>query len=362
MRRTLPILWTAGLAISLTTCTSAAAPSVVGTPSTDPGSSPAPFGPSGRETIAFHADPGGRDDTYVMSAGGTDLTAVTGGMETIAQPYWSPDGRRLVVACCTSDFGHLFLVEAPGTEPVELAPDTPGATSPAWSPDGSRIAFESIDDGSLYLVDMSGPQPGAPRPLGVSGSAPSWSPDGGRIAYFAERDGNLDIATVGADGTDLEWLTRDGAPDHSPRWSPDGQRIAFVSERDGDQDVYVMDADGSNQIDVSADRWPDDFPTWSPDGRLIAYVAYLDGADPLTIGDGDAEIFIVAPDGSRRQDVSRNAAWDGDPAWSPDGSRIAFTRRSGHAEVYVMRRDGTGQRRLRGTPGAANDCCPAWRP
>jgi Tol biopolymer transport system component len=362
MRRRWPVLWAAGIAFGLATCTSAAGPSVVSDAPADPGGSPASFGSGERGTIAFHADPSGRDDTYVMTVGDTDLTAVTDGMETIAQPYWSSDGQRLVVACCTSGFGHLFLVDAPGTEPVELAPDTPGAASPAWSPDGSRIAFESIDDGSLYLVDVTGPQPGAPRPLGVSGSAPSWSPDGGRIAYFAERDGNLDIATVAADGTDVEWLTRDRAQDYSPSWSPDGRRIAFVSERDGDQDVFVMDADGSNQIDVSADRWPDDFPTWSPDGRLIAYVAYRDGADPLTIGDGDAEIFIVAPDGSGRQDVTRNPAWDGDPTWSPDGSRIAFTCRTAHAEVYVMRRDGTGQRRLRGTPGVANDCCPAWRP
>lgn len=135
-----------------------------------------------------------------------------------------------------------------------------------------------------------------------------------------------------------------------------------MSERDDDQDIYVMEADGSEQLDVSRNPWPDDFPAWSPDGRLIAYVAYLNGADPLTIGDGNAEIFVVAADGSDNRNVSRNPAWDGDPSWSPDGSEIAFTRRTDHAQVHVMRPDGSSERDLPGLPGTANDCCPAWRP
>ena len=347
-----------GIVLIVAACTSEPRP---GVPSSSAPAA-ASFGPSDRAAIAFHADPGGRDDTYVMSAAGTDVTAVTDGVETVAQPYWSHDGARLVVACCASGIGRLFLVDGPGAEPVDLAPDVSGAVNPAWSPDGSTIVFESIDDRSLYLVDVSGPARGEAQPLGVSGAGPSWSPDGARIAYFAEAGGNLDISTVSADGTDVERLTGDTAADYSPQWSPDGRHIAFVSERDGNQEIYVMNADGSHQIDVSIDRWPDDFPTWSPDGRLIAYVSYLDGADPLTIGDGNAEIFTVRADGSHGRDVTLDPAWDGDPSWSPDGSRIAFTRRTNHAEVWVMRMDGTAKRRLRGNPGSANDCCPAWRP
>ena len=188
-------------------------------------------------------------------------------------------------------------LDAPGSEPVEIAPEVAGANNPAWSPDGSAIAFESIDDGSLYLVDVSGSVPGTPRPLGLSGAGPNWSPDGERIAYFADNTGGPDIYTAAADGTDVERLTRNAVPDYSPHWSADGL-IVFVSERDGDQDIYVMEADGSDQLDVSRNPWPDDFPALSPDGRLIAYVAYLDGADPLTIGEGNAEIFVVAVDGS----------------------------------------------------------------
>ncbi len=157
-------------------------------------------------------------------------------------------------------------------------------------------------------------------------------------------------------------LTDDPATDYSPRWSPDGERIAFVSERDGDQDIVVMAADGSGQIDVSDDPDVDDAPAWSPDGGSIAFVAYLHGADPFTIGQGDAEIFVVRADGSHKVDVSRNHAWDGDPAWSPDGRSIAFTRRTDHAQIFVMRANGNDQRRLRGVDGLRERLLPRVAP
>jgi Tol biopolymer transport system component len=340
-------------------CTGDASPPSPTPPSTtSPASS---FGPADEAPIAFHSDPAGSDDTYVMAPDGREVTPVTEGMETIAQPFWSPDGTRLVVACCASGPGTLFLLDGPGAEPIELAPGVEEATSPAWSPDGSRIAFESVSTRSIFVVDVAGATPGAPVEL-LPGAGPSWSPDASRIAYFAEVDGNTDIFSASSHGTDVTRLTDDPGPDYSPRWSPDGERIAFVSERDGDQDIVVMAADGSGEIDVSDDPDVDDAPAWSPDGGSIAFVAYLHGADPFTIGQGDAEIFVVNADGSHKVDLSRNHAWDGDPAWSSDGRSIAFTRRTDHAQIFVMRADGNDQRRLRGVDGLANDCCPAWRP
>jgi TolB protein len=241
-------------------CTSGAGPP------TDPraaSSSPRPtsesvsFRSSGEPLIAFHSDPGGRDDTYVMSTDGREVVAVTEGMETVAEPLWSPDGTRLVVECCTGSHGGLYLLDGPGAEPIELAPGIEGATAPAWSPDGGTIAFESIADRNVYVVDVAGAEPGSPVRL-AAGGGPSWSPDGSRLAFFAEVGGNPDIYSMANDGADVMRLTDHPAADFSPIWSPTGGRIAFVSERDGDQDIVVMASDGTHETNVSANGVLDD--------------------------------------------------------------------------------------------------------
>jgi Tol biopolymer transport system component len=323
--------------------------------------SPGPSLPPTADLIAFHSDPGGRDDTYAMNPSGA-VISLTDGMETIATPYWSPDGTRLVIECCAGDFGPLYVLGTDGSGIVEITPDIREASGPAWSPDGASVAFESVVDHSIYSVDVNGPRPGQPRRIVSPGAGPAWSPDGSRIAYFAGRGRDLDIYSIVLGSSAPVRLTASPGPDYSPRWSPDGRWIAFVSERDGDAEIYVMAADGTAQRNLSKDPAQDDFPTWSPDGSQLAYVSFRRGADPHTIGEGNAEIFLVRPDGSGKRNLTRAPSWEGDPAWSPDGRSVAFTRRTDHAEIFVVSVEGGSFRHLPGLPDGANDCCPAWRP
>jgi dipeptidyl aminopeptidase/acylaminoacyl peptidase len=130
-------------------------------------------------------------------------------------------------------------------------------------------------------------------------------------------------------------------------------RIAFMSTRDDTWAVYAMSPDASAQTRLTFGDDRDCDPAWSPDGARIAFVSYRDGNAP--------EIYSMSADGSGRTRLTANAAWDGTPAWSPDGTRIAFrSNRDGDDEVYVMNADGTGQTRLTFNPGA--DRRPAWSP
>ncbi|HEU5066508.1 MAG TPA: hypothetical protein VFT86_11665 [Gaiellaceae bacterium] len=83
-------------------------------------------------------------------------------------------------------------------------------------------------------------------------------------------------------------------------------------------------------------------PAWSPDGRKIAFVGMAD--------DGNTDVYVVGADGLGRKRLTRHPGVDGNPAWSPDGRKIAFTRGVGRccAEtyIYVMNADGSRQRRL----------------
>ena len=94
------------------------------------------------------------------------------------------------------------------------------------------------------------------------------------------------------------------------------------------------------------------FPAWSPDGTKIAFTSLRDGND---------EVYVMNADGSGQTNLTSNAAQDWLPGWSPDGTKITFASyRDGNYEIYVMNADGTGL--VNRTSNAANDYYSAWSP
>ena len=135
-------------------------------------------------------------------------------------------------------------------------------------------------------------------------------------------------------------------------------KIAFVSTRDGNQEIYVMNTDGSNQARLTNNTYPDVEPAWSHDGSKIAYVS--------RVGEGNWDIYVMDADGSNQTRLTFNLAREGSPAWSPDGARIAFTcTRQGHQEIFLMDADGSNQiplTNLQPTGIFRRYSWPAWSP
>ena len=231
--------WLVGLSLVAIACTSTPPDAARGSSSAGATTSSSP-GWDARTTIAFHADPGGRDDTYVMDAAGAHVVAVTDGIETVAQPIWSPDGERLLLTCCTSGFGRLLLSDGPGTPSSTSHRMCRISPTPlvAGRPRG-RVRIEPRTGCCTSRTSEDG-HAGRARPLGVSGAAPSWSPDGTHLHVL--RGGRREPRHLrgGCRRIGHPAVDRDAAPEYSPVWSPDGEHIAFISERDGDQDVIVM--------------------------------------------------------------------------------------------------------------------------
>jgi len=125
-------------------------------------------------------------------------------------------------------------------------------------------------------------------------------------------------------------------------------KIAFDSNRDGNDEIYVMNADGTGQTRLTNNAASDVGPAWSPDGTKIAFNRGFD-------------IFVMNADGSSQIRLTSSAAMNIAPAWSPDGTKIAFhSSRDGNFEIYVMNADGSNPTRL--TSNAAGDFAPAWSP
>lgn len=325
-------------------------------------SAPAPPQPG---VIAFHSDPNGRDDFYVVSPDGSGLRRLTSGAETVAFPVWSPDGARIAYVCCTGGDATVWVMDANGLNQVQLT--TAPSGEPAWSPDATRLAFANYSDETVWTANADGSDA---RSTGQQGGGPAWSPDGTRMVFFSRRDfpaldQHNEIYAANADGADAVRLTNNQVEDVLPNWSPDGTRLVWVRTVDGVPHLFVMASDGSAVRQLTRGADIDDAPAWSPNGSRILFVRYLEGADPYTLGQGNAEIFTVSPNGGAAANLTHNPQWDGYPAWSPDGSHIAYSLNDGtQFNLQVMDADGSHLRQLPGPadPGIANDCCPAWRP
>ena len=262
--------------------------------------------------------------------------------------------------------GRLYTVDPATGAETDLGP----GTSPAWSPDGTKLAF--LDFGvSVMNADGSGR-----RRLHFSGSdrRPVWSPDGTRVAFgsgTSPGNGSLliadvasgDIRDVVSTGVRLDWL---------PSWSPDGTQLAYTEG--ADIDLMAVRADGSGRRILSAGTGIDAAPAWSPDGTQIAFFRTAAGYPSLHVVAADRESVMA-----RRLTQSLTAfaafmpARADAPAWSPDGTRIAFTTsellsyysRGGpifSGAVHVIDAEGTLERRLT-TPGAVPGYhAPTWSP
>jgi TolB protein len=266
----------------------------------------------------------GVDGTYLISPDGSGLKHVS------PRPYfsWSPDGAHLVVGS-----GGLDIVDTSGRVVRELT-RRHGDSHPAWSPDGRWIAFRNGE--GVWLLPAQG---GTPRLLvsarpSLWSQRISWSPNSAHLVYTAQhRRGTSwddEMHVVNRDGTGERIVASSPAKERDPTWSPDGTRIAFSSASGRQRDVFVVDVDGANLRNVSSSPGYDGEPAWSPDGSMLAVASWRSGVEA---------IYVLAPSGGSAREVTRfpEARW---PAWSSDGSHLAFTgggecRRTGSLVIPV---------------------------
>ena len=327
------------------------------------------WSPDGRR-IAFMSYRDGDPDIYVMDDDGTNLTNLTqqDGDYQYWAPAWSPDGRRIAFMSDLSDRDgdpDIYVMDDDGTNLTNLTQHDASDWGLAWSPDGRRIAFMSDRDGNtgIYVMDDDGTNLTKLTQHDASDSRPAWSPDGRRIAFRSDRDGNYGIYVMDDDGTNLTKLTQHASYYWDPVWSPDGRRIAFMAQSFGNNNIYVMDDDGTNLTNLTQHAVEGEAPAWSPNSRHIAFISNSD----IYVTDTDGIKFIKLI-----QDAVGGFYGSGAPAWSPDGRRIAFvSRRDGNRNIYVMDADGIDltndgiyftNPNLNLTQHAASDWDPAWSP
>jgi TolB protein len=231
---------------------------------------------------------------------------------------------------------------------------------PAISNDGRLLAYTTMVSGAsagwqLRVVDA---ETGRPRTFSNATAStmgnPEFSPDGKRLWYsMTINESPMQIVTSAVEGGARERISRVGAIEISPRVNPrNPSEVLFISGRNGRPQLYRMNADGSAIAMITTGDGEVANPAWSPDGRKVAF-AWTRGYDP-----GNFNIFVM--DVSTRQFVqlTRQNGSNENPFWAPDGVHLVFSNeRGGRKQIYSMLANG---QRLKQLTTQGDNVQPVW--
>ncbi|MEV6874265.1 VWA domain-containing protein [Amycolatopsis sp. NPDC051128] len=280
--------------------------------------------PDGR-SVAFASERTGSRKLFVIGVDGRGLRQVTSGPAADDSPSWSPDGTRLVFSSTRDDpAGDIYTVPAGGGVPTRLTADPAADTQPAWGP--ARIAFTTTrfhPAGDVVLMAETGGAVTRAVPDPGDSSEPAWSRDGGRLAFTTHAPDPLGDVKQIAGGRISVVSALPGVGETEPAFRPNGQPVFTELRSDDTTDIWSADATGGDRRDITNRPGADEAdPAFSADGTLLAYTEFGPGESSAS------QIVLANSDGSAPRSLTGvvdRTKHEQHPAWSPDATMIAFT-------------------------------------
>ncbi len=324
----------------------------------------ATFSPDGAQ-VAFSWDGPDQDnfDIYVKLIDSPTPLRLTDNPAWDSSPAWSPDGRHIAFLREREPRGAELRLIPPigGSERLLTTVDAPERSGISWSADGRfvvvadrpspneppAVTLVSVDTGEKRLL-IAGPA----GTLEVR--SPVFSPDGQTIAFDVLRGGGLgDTYLASAGGRELKQLTFTGGQPEGLAWSNDGRYLIFARlSEEGRRSTWRVPVSGGEPKPMALGDNPSQ-PALAPAGNRMAFSKRLSSYDIIRID-------RLGVDPKRPSRFVSSTRFDGNPQYSPDGSRIVFSSsRSGNVEIWVS--DAAGGNLLQLTSlGVAGS--PRWSP
>lgn len=305
-----------------------------------------PFGLAANGVIAFD-----RDGTIVLARpDGTEISEVTT-IPYARGPVYAPDGRHFAFYGYVDDAFTIMVADAEGRDPMPVSTgviidDRAMETPVSWSPDSGSFVFGGLSgkQRQLFVASVDGDAPRAIGDDSLYRIDPEWSPDGQWIAFHGFRpDEDLlagayrttaGLYVIRPDGRDQTLLVEGSGGDfiyRKPQWLPDPDRnvLAYAIGEPHLYDIATFDLDSMTETVISNEPAAELWPAWSPDGSALAWA------------DSDAKIRVARPDGTIVLTFFPTDI-DYEVIWSPDGRYLLGWSNESRDDLVVMSSDGSG--------------------
>jgi dipeptidyl aminopeptidase/acylaminoacyl peptidase len=256
----------------------------------------------------------------------------------------SPDGSHLAFAWNITSRWEIYQLDLNASDTPQLVSSPKGASAdpgaklaPKYSPDGSRLAYAvDYNGGENFHIFVQDLKTGSHSDLTSNinyAIQPNfcWSPDGTQIAFLADQSGCFDTYVMPASGGKPRLLLANGFPAWNVRWSPDGCYLAVMCEGKGqDYGVYIISLDGGQPFPIADERGQINAlnPAWSPDGTKLAFHSdILNGFHQIGIFDVYTRQIFWLTGGEANCRV---------PAWTKVGMKLTYVRAQGASNKVVV--------------------------
>jgi dipeptidyl aminopeptidase/acylaminoacyl peptidase len=260
----------------------------------------------------------------------------------VGDPRISPDGRWIAYTVTTQDLetdessSRIWMVPAAGGDPIPLSAKGESSSSPRWSPDGKYLGFLSARNGGktrasedenrtqIWTLLREGGEAVQRTHTAQSVKSFEWSPDGAKILLVLQDPTPEELEAKAAEerGEPYEAKT-------PPPWVVTRQqfKMDYVGYLDSRRThLYVLDLATEKIAQITSGDFDDSEPAWSPDGTHVAFVS---NRTEYPDDNYNTDIWVVAADnddrGAKPLQVTTNPGPDATPSWSRDATRIAHT-------------------------------------